>query len=116
MDIRKFHWMTEERCYEVTYAQFGRLLRFGRKDTNHPKIHMVVHLEAKDIKFMFPRSQRRNVGYSTGLLPFYAYMNHLFKKTMTPREGNYSKIPSYNKNILATMAPNGNEFSVVDFI
>jgi hypothetical protein len=42
--------------------------------------------------------------------PFYAYMNYLFKKMTTLREGDDSKIPSYNKNILAAMAPNGNEF------
>jgi hypothetical protein len=28
--------------------------------------------------------------------PFYAYLNHLFRRTMTPREGDSSNIPSYN--------------------
>jgi hypothetical protein len=37
---------------------------------------------------------------------------------LTPREGDATKIPAYNKNILAAMAPNTNrlEFSVFDFI
>jgi hypothetical protein len=37
---------------------------------------------------------------------------------LTPREGDGTKIPAYNKNILAAMAPNTNkiEFSVFDFI
>jgi hypothetical protein len=69
-NTRIFHWMIEGRCYEVTYALFARHLRFGRKDANCPKIHMVVCFEAKDIKLMFPRSQRGNVGYSIDLLPF----------------------------------------------
>jgi hypothetical protein len=52
------------------------------------------------------------------MLPFYAYLNRLFRRTMTPREGNGTKILAYNKNILVTMAPNANgfEFSVFDFI
>jgi hypothetical protein len=37
---------------------------------------------------------------------------------VTPREGDGTKIPAYNKNILAVMAPNANEFefSIFDFI
>jgi hypothetical protein len=52
------------------------------------------------------------------MLPFYAYLNWLFRRIMTPREGDGTKILTYNKNILATMAPNinGFEFSVFDFI
>jgi hypothetical protein len=33
-DTRKFHWMTEDQWFEVTYAQFARLLGFGRLDAN----------------------------------------------------------------------------------
>jgi hypothetical protein len=52
------------------------------------------------------------------MLPFYAYLNRLFRSIVTPREGDETKILAYNKNILATMAPNinGFEFSVFDFI
>jgi hypothetical protein len=37
---------------------------------------------------------------------------------VTSREGDGTKIPAYNKNILAAMAPNANgfEFSIFDFI
>jgi hypothetical protein len=39
-------------------------------------------------------------------------------RTVTPREGNETKILTYNKNILAIMAPNinGFVFSIFDFI
>jgi hypothetical protein len=52
------------------------------------------------------------------MLPFYAYINQLFRRTLTPREGDGTKILAYNKNILAGMAPNTNgiEFSMFDFI
>jgi hypothetical protein len=52
------------------------------------------------------------------MLPFYAYLNRLFRRAVTPREGDGIKIPAYNKNILAVMAPNANgfEFSIFDFI
>jgi hypothetical protein len=52
------------------------------------------------------------------MLPFYAYLNRLFRRTVTPKKGDGNKILAYNKNILAAMAPNANgfELSVFNFI
>jgi hypothetical protein len=67
---------------------------------------------------MYPRSKQVNFGDTTDMLPFYAYLNRLFMRTVTHREEDETKIPAYNKYILATMAPNANgfELSVFDFI
>jgi hypothetical protein len=67
---------------------------------------------------MYPKSKQGNFGEITDMIPFYAYLNRLFRRTVTPREGDGAKIPPYNKNILVVMAPNANgfEFSVFDFI
>jgi hypothetical protein len=117
-DTRKLHWMTESQWYEVSYDQFARLFRFGRKDASRPRIRLALKLEARKIKFMYPRSKQGNFGEIMNMLPFYAYLNRLFRRTMTPREGDGTKIPPYNKNILADMASNANgfELSVFDFI
>jgi hypothetical protein len=79
---------------------------------------MDLKLDARKIKFMYPRSKQGNFGENTYMLPFYAYINRLFRRTLIPREGDGTKILAYNKNILAAMAPNthGLEFSVFDFI
>jgi hypothetical protein len=52
------------------------------------------------------------------MLPFFAYINQLFRRIVAPREGDGTKILAYNKNILAAMASNTNgiEFLVFDFI
>jgi hypothetical protein len=67
---------------------------------------------------MYPTSKQGNFGETTDMLLFYAYLNRLFRRTVTPREGDGTKIPTYNKNILAVMAPNANGFEllVFDFI
>jgi hypothetical protein len=67
---------------------------------------------------MYPRSKQGNFGETTDMLPFYVYLNRLFRRTETPREGDGTKILAYNRNILAAMAPNANgfEFSVFNFI
>jgi hypothetical protein len=117
-DTRKLHWMTEGQWYEVSYAQFSRLPGFGRKDASLIRIHMALKLDARKIKFMYPRSKQGSFGETTDMPPFYAYINHLFRRIVTPREGDGTKILAYNKNILVAMAPNANgcEFSVFYFI
>jgi hypothetical protein len=67
---------------------------------------------------MYPRSKQENFGETTDMLPFYPYLNLLYRRKVTPREVDGTKIPTYNKNILAVMAPNANgfEFSIFDFI
>jgi hypothetical protein len=79
---------------------------------------MALRLEASKLKFMYPRNKGGSCGTTTNLLPFYAYVNHIFRKMMTPREGDSSNIPSYNRNIVVVMAPhpNGFDFYVFDFI
>jgi hypothetical protein len=117
-DTRKFYWMTEGRWYEITYEQFARLFGFGREDANHIKIHFALYLDASKLRFMYPSNKRGSVGTTLDLLPFYKYLNHLFRRMMTPREGDSSNIPSYNQNLLVVMAPrlHGFDFCVFDFI
>jgi hypothetical protein len=110
--------MIESQWYEVSYAQFARLFRFRRKDASRPRIHLALKLKARKINFMYSKSKQGNFGETTNMLPLYAYLNRLFKRIVTPREGDGTKILAYNKNILVAMAPNTNgfEFSVFDFI
>jgi hypothetical protein len=70
------------------------------------------------MRSMYPSNKRGSVGTTADLLPFFAYLNHLFRRTITPREGDSSNIPSYNQNLLVAMAPHphGFDFSVFDFM
>jgi hypothetical protein len=117
-DTRNFYWMNKERGYEITFEQFGRLFGFGWNDANRDKIHFASCLDSSRMRFMYSGSKRGGIGTTLNLLPFYAYLNHLFHITMTPRGGDSSNIPSYNWNLLVAMAPrpHGFEFSVFDFI
>jgi hypothetical protein len=117
-DTRKLHWMTESQWYEVSYAQFAGLFGFRQKDGSCSRIHLALKLEARKIKFIYSRSKQEDIGETMDMLPFDAYLNQLFRRTVTPREGDGTKIQSYYKNILAAMVPNTNgfEFSIFDFI
>jgi hypothetical protein len=110
--------MTEGRRYEITFEQFARLFGFGRNGANYIKIHFASRLDDSRMRFIYPGSKRGNTGTTSDLLPFYAYLNRLFQRTMTSREGDSSNIPSYNQNLLVAMAPHphGFDFSIFDFI
>jgi hypothetical protein len=97
--------MNQGQWYEVSHSQFARLLGFERKDASHPRIHLALKLEARKIKFMYPRNKQGNFGETTNMLSFYAYLNYFFRRTVTPREGDETKISAYNKNILYAMPP-----------
>jgi hypothetical protein len=71
-------------------------LDLGKEMLSCNKIHMALQLDASKLRFMYASNKRESVGTTLDLLPFYAYLNHLFRKTMTPREGDSSNIPSYN--------------------
>jgi hypothetical protein len=87
--------MTEGQWYVMSYAQFARLLAFGRKNVSHVRIHMALKLDARRIHFMYLRCKQGNFGETTDMIPFYAYINRLFRRTMTPREGDGTKILAY---------------------
>jgi hypothetical protein len=117
-NTRKFHWMTEGRWYEITYEQFARLFGFRREDANRNKIHFALCLDASKLRFMYPSNKIGSVGTTSDLLAFYAYLNHLFRRMMTPRKGDSFNIPSYNRNLLVARDPHphGFNFCVFDFI
>jgi hypothetical protein len=85
-DTRKIHWMTESQWYEVLYSHFARFFGFRRKDASHPRIHLALKLEVRKINFVYPRSKQENFGETTDMLPFYAYLNRLFRRTVTHRK------------------------------
>jgi hypothetical protein len=80
----------------ITFEQFARLFGFGQNVANCHKIHCALRLDASKMRFMYPRNKRGSVGMTVDLLSFYAYLNCHFWRTITPREGDSSNIPSYN--------------------
>jgi len=115
-DDRAMFWMTEGNYYRVTFAQFIRVLGLDMHDANRPKIHNQVVLPNEDMKFMYPRSETGNAGKATGLYTFYSIINRLLRNTISQRGGNPSDISLHAKNLLACFGPNGEEFSVADYI
>ena len=89
---------------------------FGNADADLHKLHDVGVLETKEMHFMYPRNMRRSWGKVSSRYTYYAVLNRLFRKTLTPRDGNTSNVTIFQRNLMAAMRPRAPQFSVGDFI
>ena len=92
------------------------MLGLDRHDANMPKIHNQPVLPNEEMKFMYPRSEKGNAGKETGFYSYYSNINRLLRNTISQRGGNPSDISLHAKNLLACFGPNGEDFSVADYI
>jgi hypothetical protein len=51
-----------------------------------------------------------------GLYTYYSILNHLFRKTLTPRDGNTLDITAFQRNLMVAMKPGEPVFNVGDFL
>jgi hypothetical protein len=56
-----------------------------------------------------------NMGRSRVCISYYCILNRMFRKTLTPRNGNNKTISLYAKDLLARMRPGGNFFVLLIF-
>jgi hypothetical protein len=99
-DEKIVHWMTEGKWFGITYTQFASLLGFDEEDNTRVKIHRDHDLDKEVIKFIYIPGQEWNYGRVNGMLPFYAYLHLMFRKTLAPREGNQSNVSKYGRDLL----------------
>jgi len=110
--MRWVHWMTEEKWYKINYVEFAAMFGFGRTDAERVRLHLSSHLPKEEIKCMYLLDRELEFGGPKELIPFYAYLNKFFRKTLAPREGDAHNISSYGKNLLYDLTPSEPEFCV----
>ncbi|RLN03651.1 hypothetical protein C2845_PM13G17720 [Panicum miliaceum] len=113
---RAMFWMMEEERYNITFPAFVSQFCLGDDDIDFPKLHDEGVLEPKEMHFMYPRNCRGDRGKVKNLYTYYAIQNRLFRKTLTPRDGNTSDGTLFQRNLMAAMRPGLPQFSVGDFI
>jgi hypothetical protein len=86
-DVRWVHWMTEGKWYKINYFEFASMFGFEKSDYERPRLHIGSTLPKEDVKDMYFPGREWKYGEPKGLIPFYAYLNKFFRKTLTPREG-----------------------------
>ena len=112
--VRQMHWMTCGRQYSISFTRFARLFGFGQVDLSRERIHIGHPLPREEIEFMYPPHERQHAGSVSQLYIYYSVLNRLFRKTLTPRDGNTSDITLFAKNLLARMRDGATAFSVAD--
>ncbi|KAG2612469.1 hypothetical protein PVAP13_4KG292105 [Panicum virgatum] len=108
---RAMFWMTEDERYHITFPDFVSLFHLRAADIDYPKLHDGGILETKEMHFMYPKNMRGSWGKVKGLYTYYAVLNRLFMKALTPRDGNTSDVTLFHKNLMAAMRPGTPQFS-----
>jgi hypothetical protein len=107
--------MTEGEDHQLTFSNFLTLFRLPY-DGFSRTLHDEGPLEAKRMTFMCPRNARDSWGHVKGLYTYYSILNRLFRKTLTPRDGNTSDITAFQRNLMVAMKPGEPTFNVGDFL
>ena len=114
---KKFHWMLQGEKYSVTYRQFADMLGFPDADLERPKIHDENVIDDAEMHFMYDEAYGDvKFGETSGLIPYYNFMNQILRYTLSPKAGNSDRISNMSRNLLAKMTPGSSEFSVFDFL
>ena len=92
--------MTEEERYQISFPDFVSLFRLGNADAELSKFHDVGVLETKEMYFMYPRNMRGSWGKVFSLYTYYAMLNILFRKTLTPSDSNTSDVTLFQRNLM----------------
>jgi hypothetical protein len=115
-NVKRVHWMTEGTWYGITIDDFARFLGFSNDDLNLIRIHIKGSISKGEMAPMYQRLELVNYGHTHDMLPFYGYLNRLFRKTIAPREGDATRVTSFARNLLQAMDPSAPPFSVIDYI
>jgi hypothetical protein len=91
---RAMFWMTKGDRWYITFSNFLALFILPN-DPSLRKLHDEGILNSRDMEFMYPRSKRAFAGTVKPFYTYYAVLNLLFRKTLTPRDGNSSHITAF---------------------
>ena len=108
--------MIEDEKYHITTPEFVSLFRLGDADIDYSNLHDSGLLETNEMHFMYPNNMRREWGKWRVSTHTMRVLNRLFKKTLTPRDGNPSDVTHFQRNLMAAMRLGTPQFSVGDFI
>ena len=112
---RAMFWMTEGDRFQLTFSSFLHMFRLPNNE-NLRKLHDEGVLPVERMAFMYPRNARASWGNVKDLYTYYAIFNRLFRKTLTPRDGNSSVVTAFQRNLMVAMRPGEAPFCVGDFI
>jgi hypothetical protein len=106
-------WMTWDEIYSVSLVRFAAIL--GLKDhTRYPKkLHDDRVMELNRMHFMYEKDEYK-LSKVEGFKPFFV-LHRLLRKTLSLREGDSSRVPQYERNILHAISEE-ERFNVFDFI
>lgn len=111
------HWTLQGKPLSVTYENFANILDYRGAYLTSPKIHDENVIEDGEMAFIYDIAYGSiEHGTTKGMIPYYHFMNQLFRYILCTKGGDLDNISNMSKNLLARMHPSKEDFNVFDFI
>jgi membrane-anchored protein YejM (alkaline phosphatase superfamily) len=114
-DERTMTWMTNALRYSITFHRFLRCFGIMVGDKVLRKLHDEGELDKDALHLMYPIGDHAYYGKVKNLYTYYAALDGLFRVSITPRDGNPSKITKFQKKLLVALRLGAQEFSAWGF-
>jgi hypothetical protein len=112
---RAVTWMTNGQKYSITFPRFLRYFGIMAGDKDLRKLHDEGVLDKDVLQLTYSRGELANYGRVKNLYTYFAALNRLLRVSITPRDGNPSKITKFQKNMMVALRSGALEFNVGDF-
>jgi hypothetical protein len=94
----KLFWMTEDEIDSVSLVRFATILGLQDHTCYPKKLHNDHVMKLNRMRFMYEKDEYK-LSKVEGFKPFFV-LHQLLRKTLSPREGDSSRVPRYERNIL----------------
>jgi hypothetical protein len=99
-----FMWMTNGRRFHIKLTQFAEILGLPSHLDNPKKLHTGRVMTMREMTLMYGPDCEFRAAKIEGILPHFAVLHRMMRRTLAPRIGNSDAILAYERNLLdATM-------------
>jgi hypothetical protein len=106
--------MTEDEIYSVSLVRLAAILGLQDHTCYPKKLHDDHVMKLNPMRFMYEKDEYKLFKVE-GFKPFFFVLHQFLQKTLSPREGDSSRVPQYERNILHAISEE-ERFNVFDFI
>jgi hypothetical protein len=112
---RIFKWMTNRRRMAIKLSQFAEILGMSAHIDNTKKLHMGRVMTTREMAPMYVLDSGFHPPTIDGLLPHFAVIHRMMRKTLVLRIGDTNAIPTYERSLLDANMKN-EHFDSFDYI
>jgi hypothetical protein len=103
---RIFMWMTDGQMFSIKLSQFAEILGLSSHNDKPKKLHTGRMMTTREMAPMYVPDSGFRALKIDGLLPHFAVLHRMRRRTLVLRIGDSNAIPAYERNLLDAIMKN----------